>query len=149
MASELVVLALAAAGTALATGLGAIPVFVLGERATGLRPLLWGVAAGLMGVASVVGLLVPALDAGSTAAVAGGLVAGVLFLHRAARSREQNVNCGWVGKRGEPTPISHRSPRPRRRAVSWSPWRGVSRRSIAQALRVVRNIHLRSPTRGS
>ena len=39
--------------------------FALGERADGLRPLLWGLAAGVMAVASVVGLLAPALDEGS------------------------------------------------------------------------------------
>ena len=65
---ELLLLALAATGTALATGLGAVPVFALGERAAALRPLLWGLAAGLMGVASIVGLLEPALDEGSAAA---------------------------------------------------------------------------------
>jgi zinc transporter ZupT len=54
---ELALLALAGAGTALATGLGAVPVFALGVRADALRPLLWGLAAGVMTVASVVGLL--------------------------------------------------------------------------------------------
>ena len=77
---ELGLLVLAGTGTALATGLGAIPVFALGRRADALRPLLWGLAAGVMAVASVVGLLAPALDEGSTAAVAAGLLAGVLFL---------------------------------------------------------------------
>ena len=46
MAGELVLLALAGTGTALATGLGAVPVFALGRRADELRPLLWGLAAG-------------------------------------------------------------------------------------------------------
>jgi ZIP family zinc transporter len=77
---ELVALALAGTGTAIATGLGAIPVFALGSRAVALRPLLWGLAAGLMGVASIVGLLLPALDEGSNASVAGGFVLGVAFL---------------------------------------------------------------------
>lgn len=77
---ELALLALAGAGTALATGVGAVPVFALGARADALRPLLWGLAAGVMLVASVVGLLVPALDEGSAGAVAGGLAGGGLFL---------------------------------------------------------------------
>jgi hypothetical protein len=77
---ELALLAAAGIGTALATGLGAVPVFALGVRADALRPLLWGLAAGVMTVASVVGLLAPALDAGSPGTVAGGLLAGVLFL---------------------------------------------------------------------
>lgn len=76
------VLAVFAAGvaTTLATGLGAIPVWVLGVRAEALRPLLWGVAAGVMVVASVVGLLMPAVDEGRATEVGGGLAAGVAFL---------------------------------------------------------------------
>jgi ZIP family zinc transporter len=92
--SELILLALAGAGTALATGLGAVPVFALGARADGLRPLMWGIAAGVMTVASVVGLLAPALDAGSAVQVAGGLLAGVVFLlvaRRALASRDVHV----------------------------------------------------------
>ena len=49
---EVAVLALAGSATALATGLGAVPVFLLGPRAVRLRPFLWGTAVGLMGVAS-------------------------------------------------------------------------------------------------
>jgi zinc transporter, ZIP family len=77
---DVVVLALAGGATALATGLGAVPVFFLGPRAQSLRPFLWGLAVGLMSVASVVGLLLPALDEGTTVEVAAGLAAGVLFL---------------------------------------------------------------------
>ena len=77
---DVAVLALAGAATALATGLGAVPVFLLGERAGQLRPFLWGTTVGLMGVASVVGLLLPALDEDGGATVGAGLVAGVLFL---------------------------------------------------------------------
>ena len=64
---DVVVLLLAACGTALATGLGAIPVFFLGERAAQLTPLLLGFAAGVMGVASIAGLLIPAAEEGSAA----------------------------------------------------------------------------------
>ena len=74
------VLALAGTGTALATGLGAIPVSRLGARAGALRPALWGMTVGLMSVASVLGLLLPALDEGSTPSVLAGLGLGVLFL---------------------------------------------------------------------
>ena len=73
-------LLLAGSATALATGLGAIPVFLLGERSRDLRPLLWGFAAGTMGVASVVGLLLPAADDGTALEVVGGTVAGVAFM---------------------------------------------------------------------
>lgn len=82
---DLVVLLLAATGTALATGLGAIPVFFLGDRAAQLTPLLLGFAAGVMGVASVAGLLVPAVEEGSVTAVAGGLTVGVALLAMARR----------------------------------------------------------------
>ena len=86
---ELALLAIAGTGTALATGLGAVPVFALGDRADALRPVLWGLAAGVMSVASVVGLLVPALDEGSGAVAAAGLAAGVLFLVAGRRALER------------------------------------------------------------
>ena len=73
-------LALAGAGTALATGIGALPVFFFGEHTERIRPFLWGVTVGLMGVASVVGLLLPGLDEGRGSTVALGVSAGALFL---------------------------------------------------------------------
>src|SRR5262245_28234596 len=76
----MLVLLLAASATALATGLGAVPVFFLGERASVWEPALWGLAAGVMAVASIVGLLLPALDEGSGLEVAAGLAAGIAFL---------------------------------------------------------------------
>jgi len=77
---DILVLVLVASATALATGLGAIPVFMLGTRAEELRPPLLGFAAGAMGLASVVGLFLPALDEGSTLQAMLGLAAGVAFL---------------------------------------------------------------------
>jgi len=77
--TELLVLFALGSLTALACGLGTIPVFALGRRVEGLRPLLWGLAAGLMTFASVVGLLLPALDEGSPVAVGGGLAAGIAY----------------------------------------------------------------------
>ncbi len=74
--------------TAVATGLGAIPVFMLGARAAGLRPGLLGLAAGVMGVAAVAGLLLPALDDGGVPEVAAGLAAGIAFLLIARRLLE-------------------------------------------------------------
>lgn len=74
-------LLLAASATALATGLGAIPVFSLGhEEAEALKPALLGLAAGVMAVAAVAGLLVPAWDQGTPVEVLGGVAIGVLFL---------------------------------------------------------------------
>lgn len=77
---EAAVLFLAACGTTLATGIGAVPVFLLGPRAAALAPTLLGFAAGVMGVAAVAGLLIPASEEGSAAEVAGGLAIGIGFL---------------------------------------------------------------------
>jgi len=94
MATDLLVLVLAGSATALATGLGAIPVFALDGRIEDLRPLLWGLAAGLMAVASIVGLLAPALDEGSAVVVGAGLLGGWGFLlvtRRALAHRDVHV----------------------------------------------------------
>src|SRR4051794_25022316 len=77
---DVVLLLLAASGTALATGIGAVPVFFLGDRAAQLTPLLLGFAAGVMGVASIAGLLIPAGEEGSALAVIGGLAVGACLL---------------------------------------------------------------------
>lgn len=82
---DILVLVLAASATALATGVGAVPVFFMGARAAVLRPILLGSAIGAMTVASVVGLLRPAFDEGSVASVVVGLAAGVLLLLGARR----------------------------------------------------------------
>ncbi len=95
---DLVVLFLAACGTALATGLGAIPVWFLGRRAEALTPFLLGVAAGVMGVASVFGLLVPAAEEGSVGAVLGGLFAGGVLLGVARRRLRPEA--AFMGRRG-------------------------------------------------
>lgn len=76
----MLVLLLAASATALATGVGAVPVFFLGGRASVWQPALWGLAAGVMAVASIAGLLLPALDHGSNLEVAAGLATGLAFL---------------------------------------------------------------------
>jgi|SRR5215211_4685859 len=78
-------LLLAASATALATGLGVVPVFLLGREAELLKPALLGLAGGVMAVAAIAGLLLPAWDEGEPIEVVGGLVVGVLFL-LAARS---------------------------------------------------------------
>lgn len=83
--SDVLLLLLAGSGTALATGIGAVPVFLIGARAERWRPVLLGLPVGLMGVASVVGLLQPALDQGSQASVAFGLAGGIGFLALARR----------------------------------------------------------------
>ncbi len=73
-------LVLVATATTFATGLGVIPVAVLGERANDLKGGLLGVAAGVMLVAAVVGLLLPAFDEGGTGEVVLGFAAGIGFL---------------------------------------------------------------------
>jgi len=95
---DAVVLLLAAIGTALATGLGAIPVFFLGERAAQLTPFLIGIAAGVMGVASVSGLLIPATEEGSVAAVLGGLIVGAALLGVVRRRVDRRVS--FFGREG-------------------------------------------------
>lgn len=91
---NVVFLLIAGMGTALACGLGTIPVFLLGNRINAWRPLLWGLAAGLMVVASVEGLLQPALRSGAVAQTALGLLVGVGFVlvtHWLMHSRDVNV----------------------------------------------------------
>jgi ZIP family zinc transporter len=82
-------LVLVATATTFATGLGVIPVAVLGERAKDLRGGLLGVAAGVMLVAAVVGLLLPALDEGGSGEVVLGFAAGVGFLLHALHFIEE------------------------------------------------------------
>jgi ZIP family zinc transporter len=77
---DLLILTLAASATALATGLGAVPVFLMGSRAEVLRPILLGVSIGAMTVASLLGLLKPALEEGSVTSVILGFAAGALLL---------------------------------------------------------------------
>jgi ZIP family zinc transporter len=102
---DVVVLLLAACGTALATGLGAIPVFLLGRsEAARLAPTLLGFAAGVMGVAAVAGLLVPAAQEGSAAEVVGGLALGVGFL--ALVRWRFKPETGFMGRTGPGTRTS-------------------------------------------
>jgi ZIP family zinc transporter len=99
-------LLLAASATSLATGLGAIPVFFLGGRASAWEPALWGLAAGVMTVASLVGLLKPALDEGSTAAVGSGLATGIAFLVAARLAlRKSDVHVGNLRGAGVRTSV--------------------------------------------
>lgn len=77
---DLLLLTAVGAATALATGLGALPVFALGEGAVKLEASLLGLAAGVMAVAALAGLLLPGLREGAAASVAAGAVCGVLFL---------------------------------------------------------------------
>ncbi len=87
---DILLLALVATATVLATGVGALPVVVLGKaRARGAQGLLSGFAAGVMAVAATVGLLLPAFDRGdgSTVALVGAAGALALLLSRRALGR--------------------------------------------------------------
>src|SRR5690349_2412380 len=95
---DLLVLFLAACGTALATGLGAIPVWFLGQRAAALTPFLLGIAAGVMGIASIFGLLIPAAEEGSTWEVLLGLLVGGVLLGVARRGLRPEV--AFMGRSG-------------------------------------------------
>ncbi len=95
---DLVVLLLAACATTLATGLGAVPVFLLGARAERMAPFLLGFAAGVMGVAAVAGLLIPAGEEGSGVEVVAGLAVGVAFLIVAERRLKPET--GFMGRSG-------------------------------------------------
>ncbi len=95
---DVLVLLLAALATTLATGLGAVPVFLLGARSERLAPAMLGFAAGVMGVAAVAGLLIPAGEEGSLAAVAAGLAVGVAFLLLA--QRRFGPDHGFMGRSG-------------------------------------------------
>lgn len=91
----MVSLILAASVTTLATGLGAIPVILMGTRAQTLRPLLMASAAGVMIVAAILGLIAPALERGSVLQVGGGILVGVIFLlavRRLIEGRERLVH---------------------------------------------------------
>jgi zinc transporter, ZIP family len=101
---EALALLLAASATALATGLGAIPVFLFGSRTERLTPALLGFAAGVMGVAAVAGLLIPATEEGSGVEVAAGLSIGVLFLF--AVQRRFGPDHGFMGRTGPGTRTS-------------------------------------------
>ena len=101
---EVVVLVLAASGTAVATGLGAVPVFLLGRRAHALAGPLLGFAAAAMTVAAFTGLLIPAAEEGSTAVIVVGLGVGIAFVlvARALLPPEHS----FLGRRGPDAGVS-------------------------------------------
>ena len=85
-------LLLAATGTALGDGPRRDPGLRPGVAHRPSDPACWGIAAGVMTVASIVGLLRPALDQGSVGAVAAGLTLGVAFLAgQAARTKRRRA----------------------------------------------------------
>ena len=80
MSDALLLTALAAA-TVLATGVGALPVIALGEtHARAAQGVLSGFAAGVMAVAAIVGLLMPAAEQGSAVTVLAATAVGAWLL---------------------------------------------------------------------
>lgn len=70
-----------AGATVLATGIGALPVIALGgHRARAAQGVLSGLAAGVMTVAAILGLLIPAAEQGSAFTVVGAASVGALAL---------------------------------------------------------------------
>jgi len=66
--------------TALATGLGAVPFFLVSDISDRWNVALWGLASGIMVSASVFGLILEGLAQGTLLQIAPGLVVGVLLV---------------------------------------------------------------------
>lgn len=95
---EALILFLAASATALATGLGAIPVFLFGRRTERFTPLLLGFAGGVMAEAAFSGLLVPAFEEDGAGLAIAGLAVGVPFLVGA--KRHLGADATFMGRSG-------------------------------------------------
>lgn len=78
--ANLTLVFLAGLVTALATGLGALPFFLLEDIPDRWNVVLWGLASGIMVAASVFGLLKEGLAAGTIWDIAPGVVVGVLLV---------------------------------------------------------------------
>jgi ZIP family zinc transporter len=99
--SDALLLTLIAAGTALATGLGALPVIALGaHRTRSTQGVLSGVAAGVMAVAAIAGLLKPAVEHGDTLTVLAAALAGVAALVVSRRMLNDRAHAGGRGEAG-------------------------------------------------
>jgi ZIP family zinc transporter len=92
-----------AAATALATGVGALPVVALGgRRARAAQGVLSGLAAGVMAIAAIFGLLKPAAEQGSAVTVAVAAAAGaaaLLVSRRALNHRAHDHGRSEAGAR--------------------------------------------------
>ncbi|MGH2905195.1 MAG: ZIP family metal transporter [Solirubrobacterales bacterium] len=95
--SEWLIVLLAGVATMLATGVGVVPVYVLGDDAERWRPVLIGIAVGAMAVASVVGLLKPGFEFGSTFEVCAGAAVGAAMFFAIRRAlRGYDVHIGQL-----------------------------------------------------
>ncbi|WP_256685713.1 ZIP family metal transporter [Halococcus qingdaonensis] len=78
--ASLVLVFLAGLVTALATGLGALPFFVIDDVSDRTSVILWGLASGIMVSASLFGLVTEGLAEGTPGELAIGLLAGVVLV---------------------------------------------------------------------
>ena len=85
----------------LATGIGAIPVFFFLLRAANWRGGMIGFAIGVMGMASILGLLIPSIESGGFLSVAGGLAAGIGFLVGARMLLHNQEEVSFAGLKGD------------------------------------------------
>jgi zinc transporter, ZIP family len=69
---------------------------LLGERAAAIQPLLAGLAAGVMAVAAIQGLLIPAFDEGSDALVVLSAIAGALALLASRAALRRHAPAGML-----------------------------------------------------
>src|SRR4051794_2516857 len=99
MAADLARVVLAGALTALATGVGAIPVFAVRRPSPALSAWLGGCAIGAMLVASFAGLLLPALRNGSPSAAAAATGIGAAFVLFARSRLEHHARAGAARSR--------------------------------------------------
>jgi len=79
--------------TALATGLGALPFFVVDDISDRVNVVLWGLASGIMVSASLFGLLLEGLAYGSRLWLVPGMLAGVVLVvvgHRVVSESEMD-----------------------------------------------------------
>ena len=91
VALDVLLLTAIGAATALATGLGALPVWVLRRGVAEFEAFLLGIASGVMSVAAIAGLLAPGFEQGPATSVLAGAVVGCLFLFAARRLIERTA----------------------------------------------------------
>src|SRR6056297_982832 len=91
--ASLVLVFVAGLVTALATGVGALPFFLVDDVSDRASVILWGLASGIMLSASLFGLVTEGLAEGTVRDLAIGLLAGVVLVvvsHRVISGAEVN-----------------------------------------------------------
>lgn len=83
--TDLVFVFIAGLLTALATGIGALPFFVVNDISDRINVALWGLASGIMTAASLFGLVDEGLGSGTVGEVGLGVLVGILLVEVADR----------------------------------------------------------------